>query len=318
MIAHILRATGNEPAYVIGGELRETGMNAEWGAGDWIVVEADESDRSFLELSPDVAVITNIELDHHATYASEEELIAAFGEFAAKASERIAWVEAPIAAAARTYGIGKGDTKASDLKLTPGGSQFTVDAVPVTLQVPGEHNALNALAAVAAATTAGVTTEDAAHALATFTGTGRRFERRGTTASGAEVYDDYAHHPTELRATLQAARTLEPRRLVACFQPHLYSRTKHLATGFGQALALADEVVVVDVYPARERAEDFPGVDGRLVAAQAARASRGKPVYWLPSLDDAAALLEHDLREGDLLVTLGAGNVDSLAARLTK
>jgi UDP-N-acetylmuramate--alanine ligase len=131
------------------------------------------------------------------------------------------------------------------------------------------------------------------------------------------VYDDYAHHPTEVRATLEAARTLEPRRLVACFQPHLYSRTRHLARQFGEALALADAVVVTDIYPARERAEDFPGVTGRLVAAAAAAAAHGRPVYWLPALDDAERVLSAQLGEGDLLLTLGAGDIDQLAERLT-
>src|SRR5439155_22832863 len=158
---------------------------------------------------------------------------------------------------------------------------------------------------------------EAAPALAGFTGAGRRFEPRGRTATGALIYDDYAHHPTEIAATLAAARTLEPARLVACFQPHLYSRTQHLARRFGEALALADVVVVVDVYPARERAEDFPGVGGLLVAQAAARAARGRPVYWLPHMEDAEHVLSKELRDGDLLLTLGAGNIDALAERLS-
>jgi UDP-N-acetylmuramate--alanine ligase len=158
--------------------------------------------------------------------------------------------------------------------------------------------------------------DEAAPAIGSFSGTGRRFEARGTTATGARIFDDYAHHPTEVRATLEAARTLDAARIVACFQPHLFSRTKHLAKQFGQALALADAVVVVDIYPARERAEDFPGVSGRLVAAAAARAGHGRPVYWLPSMDDAEGLLARELREGDVLLTLGAGDIDSLAGRL--
>jgi UDP-N-acetylmuramate--alanine ligase len=325
MIAHVLRATGREPSFLIGGELREAGTNAAWGDGEWIVVEADESDRSFLKLSPDVAVVTNIELDHHTTYASDRDLTEAFEEFAAKAGDRIAWTQAPLVADALRFGIGEGDFQATDVELLAGGSRFNVDvprmegchpSQPVTLRVPGEHNVLNALAALAAARLAGVPVAEAAPAIGSFSGTGRRFEARGTTASGARIFDDYAHHPTEVRATLQAARTLDAARVVACFQPHLYSRTKHLAKQFGDALALADAVVVVDIYPARERAEDYPGVSGRLVAAAAARATHGRPVYWLPSLDDAAGVLERDLREGDVLLTLGAGDIDSLAGRL--
>ena len=148
--------------------------------------------------------------------------------------------------------------------------------MPVELRVPGEHNVLNALAALAACGEAGVPLAEAAPALADFAGTARRFEDRGVTASGARVFDDYAHHPTEVRATLEAARTLDPRRLVACFQPHLYSRTRELAREFGQALALADLVVVLDVYPARELAEDFPGVSGLTVAARHRRRRSGQ------------------------------------------
>ena len=158
--------------------------------------------------------------------------------------------------------------------------------------------------------------QEAAPGLAKFTGAGRRFEEHGRTPRGALVYDDYAHHPTEVRATLEAARTLEPRRLVAAFQPHLYSRTRMLARDFGRALALADLVVVLDVYRARERPEDFPGVSGFLVAQSAADAAAGRPVWWMPRLDDAERSLRAELTDGDLLLTLGAGNVDELARRL--
>jgi UDP-N-acetylmuramate--alanine ligase len=311
MLAHILRETGRDPAFVIGGELRAAGTNAAWGTGDWIVVEADESDRSFLKLAPDVAVITNIELDHHTTYGSESDLIAAFDEFAAKAGEVIAWADAPIEADAWRY------TLPDQTTLVPGGSRFELDGVQVELRVPGEHNVLNALAALAAAEAAGVALAESAPALASFDGTGRRFEPRGTTAAGARVFDDYAHHPTEVRATLEAARTLGADRVVAVFQPHLYSRTQHLAKQFGEALAIADAAMVVDIYPARERAEDYPGVTGYLIAAAAANAAHGRPVWWIPSMDDAAAVLANELTDGDVLLTLGAGNVDSLAERLT-
>lgn len=311
MVAHVLAATGRDPAYLIGGEVRSTGTNAAWGEGEWIVVEADESDRSFLKLSPDVAVITNIELDHHATYESDDALRAAFEQFAAGAGERIAWTGAGVEG--RTFGIGEGDVRAEDLELVPLGSRFTVDGAQVELPAPGEHNVLNALAAIAACAAAGVEVREAAEALAGFRGTGRRFEPHGATPAGALVYDDYAHHPTEVAATLEAARTLGARRLVACFQPHLYSRTSALAGEFGRALALADAVVVVDVYAARENPEEWPGVSGWLVAGAAAQAARGRPVWWLPELERASGLLRAELREGDLLVTLGAGNVDQVA-----
>ena len=315
MAAHALAACGREPAFLIGGELRSKGTNASWGEGEWIVVEADESDRSFLHLARDVAVVTNAELDHHATYRSLSELQAAFHEFAAPAQVRIAGPGAELDDAL-TYGIGQGDLAAEGVTLRPLGSAFSVEGVEVCLNVPGEHNVLNALAALAACRAAGLEPAEAGPALASYTGTGRRFEDRGHTSSGARVFDDYAHHPTEVRATLQAARTLGADRVVACFQPHLYSRTQELAREFGLSLALADLVVVCDVYPAREVAEDYPGVSGYTVARQAARAARGRPVWWVPSLEQAAERLEGELREGDALLTLGAGDVDRVAAAL--
>jgi UDP-N-acetylmuramate--alanine ligase len=318
MAAHALREAGRAPAFLIGGELRAAGTNADWGSGEWAVIEADESDRSFLKLDREVAVVTNLELEHHATYRTLGELERAFGEFLEPASVRVlgAGVELPGADGAVTFGVEEGALRADGLELLPGGSRFGVDGAEVELRVPGRHNVLNALAALAACRAAGLEPPEAAPALAGFTGAARRFEEQGRTASGARVFDDYAHHPTEIRATLEAARTLRPARLVACFQPHLYSRTRKLAREFGRALALADLVVVLDVYPARERAEDFPGVSGVLVAGAAADASGGRPVWWLPRIEDAERMLRSELREGDLVVTLGAGDVDKLARGL--
>jgi UDP-N-acetylmuramate--alanine ligase len=321
MAALALLEGGREPAFLIGGELRAAGTNAAWGAGDWAVIEADESDRSFLKLAREVTVITSVELDHHATFGSVGALEEAFEEFAEPAALRVlgpGLERLAGGAAAVTYGIGEGDLQAHDLVLHPGGSRFAVGEVVVELRVPGRHNVLNALAALAACRVAGLPLSEAGPALAAFTGAGRRFEEHGRTGEGALVYDDYAHHPTEVRATLEAARTLEPTRLIACFQPHLYSRTRMLARDFGRALALADVVVVLDVYPARERAEDFPGVTGLLVAGAAADAARGRPVWWLPRIDDAARMLRGELTEGDLLLTLGAGDVDALAKELVE
>jgi UDP-N-acetylmuramate--alanine ligase len=319
MAALALIEAGRDPAFLIGGELRAAGTNAAWGAGEWAVIEADESDRSFLKLGREVAVVTNVELDHHATYASLSELEEAFAEFAQPADVRVLGpgVDLPGEGEPVTFGTDSGEFRARDVTLGPGTSSFGVAGVQIDLAVPGEHNVLNALAALAALQAAGVAVEEAAPALAKFSGAGRRFENHGRTGRGAEVYDDYAHHPTELRATLEAARTLEPRRLVACFQPHLYSRTRMLAREFGRALALADLIVVLDVYRARERPEDFPGVSGYLVAEAAADAAGGRPVWWLPDLDDAERQLRAELGEGDLLITIGAGSVDELARRLT-
>jgi UDP-N-acetylmuramate--alanine ligase len=180
--------------------------------------------------------------------------------------------------------------------------------------VPGTHNARNAAAALTAARLAGADLAAAAAALRDFQGAGRRFERLGTMASGALVVDDYAHHPTEVAATLEAARTLGPRRVIAVFQPHLFSRTARTATEFGAALAAADEVVVLDVYPARERAEDFPGVSGLMVAEAVADA--GRSVAWMPRAGDAEAFVRSRARDGDLVLTLGAGDVDVVGRSL--
>lgn len=320
MVAQVLRETGRDPAFVIGGELRSAGTNAAWGAGEWMVAEADESDRSFLHLAREVAVVTNVELDHHATYKSLDELRSTFEEFAAPAQLRVLGDGVSLGGdgVALTYGIEEGELCAEHVELRPLGSRFEVEGVAVELNVPGNHNVLNALAALAACRHAGVPIAEAAPAIAGFTGTGRRFEERGATPAGARVFDDYAHHPTEVRATLEAARTLDADRVVACFQPHLYSRTRELAAEFGKALALADVVVVVDVYPARERAEDFAGVSGLLIAEATADAAPGRPVWWLPSMVDAERMLRDRLGPTDVLLTLGAGDVDKLATRIVE
>jgi UDP-N-acetylmuramate--alanine ligase len=312
MIVHALRGAGRDPAYLVGGEVRSTGSNAGWGTGEWLVVEADESDRSLLKLAPRVAVLTNAELDHHATYASQRDVDETFRAFLAMADDVILGDEPGLERFEGTAAV------ATDVELEPGGSRFRYQGVDVHLAVPGAHNVRNAATALAACALAGAEPARAAKALEGFTGAGRRFERVGTTPAGAQVVDDYAHHPTEVRATITAARTLQPRRVVAVFQPHLFSRTQHQYREFGAALALADLVVVLDVYPARERAEDFPGVTGRLVAAAAADSADGRRVAWLPTFDAAERFLGDELRAGDLLLTLGAGNVDALGRSLVE
>jgi UDP-N-acetylmuramate--alanine ligase len=309
MVAHALLGAGAQPGYLIGGALRTTGENADWGTGEWLVVEADESDKSMLALDVDVAVVLNIELDHHATYGSLVELNEVFDTFRAGAPERVV---APELAR-------EGDTvfAPEELVLEPGGSRFIWRGHQVALQVPGAHNARNAAAALEAIRVAGAADPAAAvAALATFAGAGRRFERLGEAASGALVVDDYAHHPTEVAATIAAARSLQPRRLIAIFQPHLFSRTQELHREFGAALASADVAVALEVYPARERAEDFPGVSGKLIAEAAADAAFGRPVFWLPTFDEALAVLRPRLRAGDVVLVMGAGDVDSLGRAL--
>jgi UDP-N-acetylmuramate--alanine ligase len=316
MIVHALRACDMDPAFLVGGQI-EVGdgapRNAAWGSGEWIVVEGDESDRSLLQLDPEIAVVTNAELDHHTTYGSLRDLERTLREFLAGAAQAVVWDRSELLAL-RDGPVVSFDVPAPELDAD--GSRFTVDGVDVRLAVPGAHNALNAAAALTACTLAGADPQRAAAALAGFRGVGRRFQRLGETDAGAVVYDDYAHHPTEVAATLRAARTLAPRRLVAVFQPHLYSRTAALWREFGAALALADVPGVVEIYPARERADDFPGITGLLVAEAAADAGGGRRVWWFADLDDAERVLRAELRDGDLCLVLGAGDIDGLGRRL--
>jgi UDP-N-acetylmuramate--alanine ligase len=337
MIVHALRVAGLRPGWLVGAPVGGGLPNAEWGEGEWLVVEADESDRSMLSLRVEIAVLTNVELDHHASYASLAELEAAFRAFLEHAKNAIVvWDRPELVALAsgvqvrgeEVRGVEVRGVKAHGVEVVPydvldptlesGGSRFQWRGHEVALRVPGVHNALNATAALEAVRLAGAQASGAIAGLAGFAGAGRRFQRVGETDAGAVVYDDYAHHPTEVAATLNAARTLEHGRLVGVFQPHLYSRTALLAREFGAALALADVVAVLDVYPARERQEDHAGVSGLLIAEAAADAAGGKPVYWLPSFEDAEGVLEGVLGEGDICLVMGAGDVDRLGRRLVQ
>jgi UDP-N-acetylmuramate--alanine ligase len=290
MLVWVLRALGADPAFFVGGEVPGVGAageaaNAGWGEGEWVVAEADESDASFLELKPEIAVITNIEMDHHSHWGSLAELRTAFDRFAA------------------------GTQLAKFDRTSPGPADLE-------LAVPGDHNLLNARAALGALCLAGCDLDRGAAALREFPGVRRRLELRGTR-NGARVYDDYAHHPTEVRAALSALRGQDPRRLIAVFQPHLYSRTRAFAEAFGNALSLADEAAVLEVYPAREEPVGaLAGVSGLQVAQAAAERMEGRRVWWLPTAAAAEAALAGRLREGDVLVTIGAGDVFKLAEAL--
>ncbi len=294
MLVWAMRGVGADPAYFIGGEVPGLGKggvatNAGWGGGQWVVAEADESDGSFAELKPEIAVITNVEMDHHSHWGSLAELQRAFDRFAATADGVVSPTD---------FGPG-----------SPGPAELS-------LAVPGRHNLLNARAALAAVGLAGLDVETAAGALADFPGVRRRLELRGT-CEGARVYDDYGHHPTEVRAALSALRELGPERLVAVFQPHLYSRTKAFAPQFGAALALADEVAVLDVYPAREEPDgELAGVSGLDVARAAADRMGGRRVLWTPTVEAARDAVAASLGPGDVLVTVGAGDVFRVAEAL--
>jgi UDP-N-acetylmuramate--alanine ligase len=316
MIAWALRATGAEPAFFVGGEVPGLGndggtANAGWGDGEWVVAEADESDGSFLELRPEVAVVTNVEMDHHTRWGSLAELHDAFRRFLA-----------PAAGVAVPADGSLDHLVAANRRL---GFDAEVPGLPgLTLTVPGRHNRENARAALAAIELAGLDVGAAATMLQKFPGVRRRLELKGARR-GVRIYDDYAHHPTEVRAALAALRELRPSRLIAVFQPHLYSRTKALGVEFGAALAEADEVAVLDVYPAREEpVGDLAGVSGLQVAQAAAERAGGKPVWWLPSADQAGRALAERLDRADglhrdaILVTLGAGDVFRLGEALVE
>ena len=346
MLAHALASAGAEPAFLLGGELPGAGpagapANAGWGSSDWVVAEADESDGSFLRLEPEVAVVTNVELDHHSHWGGERELIAAFATFTERANAVVRPAEKRLAAldgggSVLSFAVACADPPApggaaalaaTDLAVVEGGTEFTATSAElgeqrVRLAVPGRHNVVNALAAIGALLAARdldpelPPIEELIAGLASFPGMARRLERKGEV-SGALVFDDYAHHPTEVAASLAALRTLPHRRLIAVFQPHLYSRTQALAARFGRALAGADEIGVLDVYSARERPEgELEGVSGLAVAEAAADAAPGRRVMWLADMERAERELRDRLGPGDMLVTIGAGDVFRLADRL--
>ena len=326
MIVSILRAAGRDPTYLVGGGLNDAGTNAKSGRDDVAVAESDESDGSFLLLEPSVAVVTNVEPDHVDYWQSEEALRDAFRRFLAATRsggtavvpaaqpDVVAWAREP--ARAVTFGDG-GDVAARDLEFAPGEAAFDLELEgerhPVRLRVPGAHNVANALAAAAAARSVGLAPAEVARGLGEFRGVERRWQVRGT-AGGVTVVDDYAHHPTEVRATLGAARPGPWERVVAVFQPHRYSRTRAFAAEFGPSFAGADRVVVTDVYGAGE--EPVPGVTGKLVADAVCRALPGRPVAYLPHRDELVAYLAATARPGDAVLTLGAGDVTAVGDEL--
>lgn len=329
LLAHLLDEAGLDPTVLVGGRMRSIDAYGRAGSGEVVVCEADEFDRSFLELAPAVAVITNVEPEHLECYGSREGLEAAFAAFAnrtAMLGPVVLCADDPgaraVASAVRrrvvTYGLGAGARiGAVDVVRTPAGSSFLLVREGaalgrVELPAAGDHNLRNALAALAVGLELGVGFDRLAEACAGFRGVGRRFERLGE-AAGVVVVDDYAHHPTEVAAALAAARqSLPDRRLVAVFQPHLYSRTAAFADGFGSALLAADVAVVLPVYGARETPPG--GVDAELVVAAARRHGHRQAAAGPPP-EGCQELLEAVLRPGDVLLTLGAGDVHRVAER---
>lgn len=312
MIAWALRSLGIEAGFFVGGEVPGLGpdsspTNASWSVGGPVVVEADESDGSFLRLNPEVAVVTNLEMDHHANWDGMASLRKAFAEFVA--GPRLVALPADDPATNFLREVAK-STVSFDL-LSPGPKSLR-------LKVPGRHNVINARAAIAALAGVGVEPDDAAAALADFPGVARRLEYRGEM-DGVPVYDDYAHHPTEVRAAIEALREIADGRVVAVFQPHLYSRTRAFAPEFGSALAGADAVVVTDVYPAREVPEGpLAGVSGMDILRETVDRNGGRGAWWAPDLETAGRAIRKIASDGDLVVTIGAGDVSGLAGRLVK
>ncbi|MEP6994052.1 MAG: UDP-N-acetylmuramate--L-alanine ligase [Acidobacteriota bacterium] len=320
----VLTEAGFDPTIVVGGQVHILGTNARLGRGDYLVAEADEYDRSFLALTPVVAVITNVEADHLDTYQDLPDILDAFATFANRVpffGSVVLCVDDPgarsllprIQKRVVTYGTSEeAQLSAARIRLEQGATIFEVaDAEQgvlgeVRLRLPGRHNVLNALAAIAVGRELLIPFASIARALEAFTGVVRRFETKGDRG-GVLVVDDYAHHPTEIAATLAAARQVYPdRRLVALFQPHLFSRTRDFAQDFGRALAAADAAVVMDVYPSREK--PMPGVTGELVA-EAARRAGGRMISYVADKAVVVECLERVLCPGDLLVTMGAGDV---------
>ncbi|GII67070.1 UDP-N-acetylmuramate--L-alanine ligase [Sphaerisporangium krabiense] len=327
MLTVALQKCGRDPSYCVGGQLVTTGLGADEGAGEVFVAEADESDGSFLMLAPEIAVVTNVEADHLDNYGDPQAVYDGFARFAERVGSTLvlcaddpgsAVLAAPARARGlrvRTYGESEGaDLRVSGIEPDGFGVAFHVEGKgEVRLSVPGRHNALNATAALAVAEELGVPFDEFRDGLAAFTGAKRRFEAKGE-AAGVAVFDSYAHHPTELAADLRAARDVVASfsgpsgRVIAVFQPHLYSRTRFFADEFGAALALADEAVVLDVYGAREDPE--PGVSGALVAGKVPLPA--ERVAYAPERGAVPALVAGRARPGDIVLTMGAGDVTEL------
>ncbi|HDY69988.1 MAG TPA: UDP-N-acetylmuramate--L-alanine ligase [Actinobacteria bacterium] len=325
IIAHAMEQLGLEPSYIVGGELNDVGSNARDGSGQWLVAEADESDGSLLHLHPKIAVITNVELDHHSHYSSLEQVVEVFEKFVSRLpgdGALIIWdrpLLREIARATRarviTFGLDEtADYRAEGIEVDRDGSSFRLvypgaadgRDIDFRLAVRGEHNVLNALAALAVLDLVGVPPVEVAPALKEFSGAARRFQVKGKV-DGITVVDDYAHHPTEIIATLEAARSGGWNRIIGAFQPHLYSRTRYLHDELGEALNLCDLAIVTDIFGAREEPE--PGISGKLVVDSVLKWYPQAQVAYIPRTRDLVPLLLKELRPGDLFITLGAGDI---------
>ncbi len=336
MIATILEDAGLQPSFIIGATPLCLGVNARAGEGTAFVVEADEYDRTFLRLSPRIAVVTNIEFDHPDIYKDLDDTINAFTLFARGVPANGALVvcaddegatemlrrAAPLEAAIADYGMMRGAWRCFNLRPNPmGGFDFAFTGIggyagAASLLVPGEHNVLNAMAALAVAEALGVPVDDAVASLGRYNGAGRRFELKGEKR-GVRVFDDYAHHPTEIKATLRAARVRYPvANIWAVWQPHTYSRTVALMDEFAAAFDDADRVIVLPIYAARERAEDYGFKANAINPIEISRRIRHRSVRNAASLGDALGMLISQVRGGDVVITLSAGDGNLVGERL--
>ena len=335
MTTEALSAAGLAPTGVVGGRVAAWGGNLSYASDSLFVVESDEYDRSFLALTPTVAVVTNVEADHLDIYADLDDIRGAFAQFVRPARFVVLCaddagansLETPSSAEVIRYGIAGGERGeprdarlvARGLRAVDGRSVFFVEydgerLGEVVLGVPGLHNVRNALAAIAAGLALGVTVDAMRPAFERFAGAERRFQRLGEER-GVSVVDDYAHHPTEIAATLEAARAAYPgRRVIAAFQPHLFSRTRDFATEFGQALSAADAVFLTEIYPARE--QPLPGVSADLI--ERAVRGAGGDVAWRGDRAQLAAALERAVRDGDVVFTIGAGDITRTGPELLR
>ncbi|MEM9465856.1 MAG: UDP-N-acetylmuramate--L-alanine ligase [Actinomycetota bacterium] len=322
MLATAMRESGLEPSFIIGGVVKDVGAGAVWTDGEWFVVEGDESDRTFLSLGAEIAVITNVEPDHLETYDNDpDQLMAAFVEFASGATTRIYCADDSgamaihAAAPGSTYGTADdADYRMVDLEHGSASVAFTLrhddaDLARVVLPTSGMHNARNAAGALVAAIAAGAAPEAAAAALAGFAGVARRFDFRGE-AAGVRFVDDYAHHPTEVEATLAAAVAGGWPRIVCVFEPLRYSRTELMSRAFADAFTQADVLVITSIHPASEPPR--PGVTSKMILDAVLDAHPWSNVAWIPDLDEVADWLTVNLRPGDLCLTLGGGPVTNL------
>jgi UDP-N-acetylmuramate--alanine ligase len=329
MISRALVDSGLDPTFLVGGELNDLGSNARHGDGNLVVCEADESDGSLLLLEPEVAVVTNLELDHHSHYLHVEDVERVFRTFLGRLpahgllvycaeDDRLGALARDVPCRVCSYGFTPdADYRAREVVCRHPGCSFDIwheeeKLASASLQVPGRHNVLNALACFATLTELGLSPGEITPALNSFSGAVRRFQLKGER-DGVTVVDDYAHHPTELRATLRAAREGRWARVIAVFQPHLYSRTEFLHSEFAEALLEADVAIVTDVYGARE--DPLPGVSGKLIVDDMLRLCKNKPVVYLPRLGSVVEYLHRATVPGDVVLTLGAGDVHRVGER---